>query len=1201
MRRLFSLLGWLVFSAIVAATVIVIAIDVGFQRDRLRDAALSIVRDELGLEVAVDRVDGRASRGLELHGVRIGPEAAPLAEIDRVRAEWRIWRWLLDDELRIERIEVERARLSLERDADGRWRTLDDVLDRLADRQPPAPAADAEALPPILVRRLAIRDSQIALTATSTDASDPNDGAEGADRIVFAVEAEATGIRPDTEVGLPVERADLELELVEAMRVGSTLPALDAARIIVGLTAEGGLSTTLEARGPGLTLDATVEGTTGTPGPVRFALRVDDLGSLARWVPRAENLLGRARIEGELEGFRLDAPTIFERDALDGRLTVDAAIDGLPPIRGRSLPPGLLEIQARARVDAGRILVEGATLSHARGLQATLSGTASQTHLEDASVAARVEDLGVWTRALLPEVEDLRGRTLELTADLDGPIDAPSGAVVVNARGLTLGDLAPTDLAVSLRRNGTAPARLHALAWATGSPRPDPRAPSVPLRIEAEIDPVGRRATFGAAFDGTFVSQSGAVPTPFSGAFTLDGRTEAEGDGLRVEAQLRGEEVIVDTTSFGSLDLAGRTRAPATPDRIEVDLTRLETGTGSARFPRIRLERPASLTLEASQRWKIDDLAFALDFEDEGTVESVSTDFDAEGPVESGSTDGGPNPGAAIVLTADGRAGTPDSVALVLRALPIEAITAHLEAPPPLSGRLSLEARLDARNGVLFTAGEGTIEAPTLAARSFDDVSLSWETNEEAKATLSRLVVQMAAATPIEIEARLPLVPSDPERIRGAVLNQTTFVAKLDGFDLALLAPAIPRTLRDPAGELRGRLEGRLEDGRPRLSGRLEVADAGITVPLLRRRFAPLDGLAVLDESRLELRELRLGDDEAGARLTGFVDLAPDAGLPIDAELALLNLPVSRSPLLHADVDGRLSLSGSLARPKIEGRLTLPGVRVRVPAAQDPLLREIRLTAAAGDALVESAPGADDFVTSSFIDVEFEVPEGARIRGQGAHLYVKGNARIASRPGEALRVFGEGEVVNGTYTLQGRRFQVRRGSVRLVGDREVDPVLDVEARLPTGDIVAIVDVTGRLSSPIVRLRSEPERSEQDVLAYLIFGRPADEVGASQSGAMDAAAARLVAGVAERELRELLGDAMPVDSIEIGADDEGNTSELGFGKYLQPNLYLRYVHVLGDEPADRVGVEYRVNDLISVGSSVSTTGDAGLDLILRHDF
>ena len=77
--------------------------------------------------------------------------------------------------------------------------------------------------------------------------------------------------------------------------------------------------------------------------------------------------------------------------------------------------------------------------------------------------------------------------------------------------------------------------------------------------------------------------------------------------------------------------------------------------------------------------------------------------------------------------------------------------------------------------------------------------------------------------------------------------------------------------------------------------------------------------------------------------------------------------------------------------------------------------------------------------------------------------------------------------------------------------------------------------------------------------------------------------------------------MPVDSIEIGADDEGNTSELGFGKYLQPNLYLRYVHTLGDEPADRVGVEYRVNDLISVGSSVSTTGDAGLDLILRHDF
>ncbi|HKK51970.1 MAG TPA: translocation/assembly module TamB domain-containing protein, partial [Myxococcota bacterium] len=86
-----------------------------------------------------------------------------------------------------------------------------------------------------------------------------------------------------------------------------------------------------------------------------------------------------------------------------------------------------------------------------------------------------------------------------------------------------------------------------------------------------------------------------------------------------------------------------------------------------------------------------------------------------------------------------------------------------------------------------------------------------------------------------------------------------------------------------------------------------------------------------------------------------------------------------------------------------------------------------------------------------------------------------------------------------------------------------------------------------------------------------------------------------------QLREVLGDAMPVDTIEIGADEEGRTSELGFGKYLSRNLFFRYVHILGDEPSDQVSLEYRLNDSFSVGSSVSTTGDAGLDLIFRRDF
>jgi translocation and assembly module TamB len=345
-----------------------------------------------------------------------------------------------------------------------------------------------------------------------------------------------------------------------------------------------------------------------------------------------------------------------------------------------------------------------------------------------------------------------------------------------------------------------------------------------------------------------------------------------------------------------------------------------------------------------------------------------------------------------------------------------------------------------------------------------------------------------------------------------------------------------------------------------------------------------------------------VGGAEEHASLTGSIRFPAEGSPEIEGALSLEHFPLSRSRVASMDVLGEVRLKGTLARPVVRGRVAIEEARIGVPAADDPILKEILVARGSmNGGLTEAPPGEREPFDGAHVDVEFRVPGSTRVRGQGANLFVEGDARVVKLPGEDVRIRGEARVVNGTYTFQGRRFQVRRGRVLLTGDQRLDPVLDVEARLPVAEIVAIVEISGRLSSPVVRLRSEPPRSDQDVLAYLLFGRPADEVGAAGGTRFEAAAARLVAGVAERELREVLGDAMPVDAIEIGADAEGNTSELGFGKYLSRNLYLRYVRVLGDEPADRVGAEYRLNDNFSIGSSVSTTGEAGLDLILRHDF
>lgn len=1230
MRRLLAGIGWLILAVVLAATIGVIAIDVGFQRDRLLALAAEAAQDALGVEVEIEHATGRASRGLELRGIRIGPEDAPLAEIDRLRAEWRIWRWLRDETLRVDRVAIEGAKISLERDAEGRWRTLDALRETFAPDSETAETSSDASTRPIAVTRATLRDSVLAIRLDPTRDPAATPDLAIADSLTFSIEGEWDELRSEATSSLPFERSALVAELVDASAAGGAVPLLEDARIELTLEGDRSLEARVSARGPDLALDADVAGPLESPGPLHFALEASDLARLTPWLPELAGLDGRGTARGTLEGFSLAGADGFDPATLSGEIAADATLTRLPPIDGRSWPEGEAALRVNGRFDGERVEIETATLRHDAGLRLEVVGTGTPGRIEQGIVTAEVDDLTRWARLIDASSGPSATGAVRARARVSGPVAALRGEASLSGVNLVVAGRPLGDLELSVVRQGEAPADVSLSIDARDAARPDPgdadgAEPSSRRRLtlSARVDPRSRDATFEATADGRFLAQVAPELVPVRGSYALEGDAAMETTGLDFDVRLRGTQVVVDEQPLGDITLAARSRTPATRERValEVAAFRVDGAQG-----RLALAAPARLDYGPGAAWSIAGLAIDIDVDgepDAGARTDANTDANTDAGADdadreetrpeslaAGASDserlaeGGSSserrPPARIRLDAAGHGAMPDRVELAGDALALGDLTRLMEQPLPLGGRVSFETTL-VRDGARFeTTGQGQIDQPSFGRQTFDAMSVEWQSAPEG--VNAQVTLSMPRSTPLALEAQLPPIAADASGSWRAAWEQAAFVARLDGFDLALLAPFLPRTLRDPGGRVSGRIERKQGPGGARLDGAFQLTDAGITVPLLRRRFTPISGVATLRDERLVLSELRLGQPGKGATLRGELRLDSEDETPIEAVIHFDQLPISRSAVLHADVDGRVEVGGTLSTPRITGSLTLPGVRVRVPAAEDPVLREIRLSANGGQTeLVERTATSSDFVTSSYLDVTLEVPDDARIRGQGVHLYVEGRARLSSKPGEPLRVFGEAEVVNGTYTLQGRRFRVRRGSVRLVGDREIDPVLDIEAHYPVDDITAIVDISGRLSAPIIRLSSEPSRSEQDVLSYLLFGRPADEIGGAQGGSMDAAAARLFAGVAERELREVLGDAMPVDSIEIGADDEGNTSELGFGKYLRPNLYLRYVHVLGDEPADRLGVEYRVNDLFSVGSSVSTTGDAGLDLILRHDF
>jgi autotransporter translocation and assembly factor TamB len=120
-----------------------------------------------------------------------------------------------------------------------------------------------------------------------------------------------------------------------------------------------------------------------------------------------------------------------------------------------------------------------------------------------------------------------------------------------------------------------------------------------------------------------------------------------------------------------------------------------------------------------------------------------------------------------------------------------------------------------------------------------------------------------------------------------------------------------------------------------------------------------------------------------------------------------------------------------------------------------------------------------------------------------------------------------------------------------------------------------------------------------VISYLVFGRPASELGGSEQKGVDHAAAAMAAGMAAAELQRALGDALPFDTLDINYDQSG-AGEVGVGKYIHRDVFVRYGHSLGDEADDEIQIEWRLDEHWSLQNTVSRR-DSGGDVVFTIEY
>lgn len=392
-----------------------------------------------------------------------------------------------------------------------------------------------------------------------------------------------------------------------------------------------------------------------------------------------------------------------------------------------------------------------------------------------------------------------------------------------------------------------------------------------------------------------------------------------------------------------------------------------------------------------------------------------------------------------------------------------------------------------------------------------------------------------------------------------------------------------------------GRLDGVL--AKPRFWGEVQLDDG---------RFAIRNSPVIVDEMSARIDVLgdkadisgQLKSGSGGATLTGQGDWTGEPRL----ELALKGdrFSLRQEPQLIAEISPDLYLV------LVPGQLTLNGT-VRVPYARINLKSvPARTVSLSPDVeIIETEEGQlrariarKSKGIAIYADVELALGDDVFFNGYGVIGGLNGGMRLRQSPQRGLEAVGEiGLDKESRYEAYGQKLKVRHGQLVFAGNI-TQPGIDAEAIKEVDDKIVGISVQGRANAPEATLFSEPAMAQEEMLSYLILGRPLASRSQGNNDAMLAAAAIKLGARGGQGLTSGIGNVLGVQDLSLDADGSGDDTQVKVSGYLSPDLYLSYgVGVF--TPVNKVTLRYQIRPKLYL-EAVSSLENA-IDLFYNFRF
>ena len=394
-------------------------------------------------------------------------------------------------------------------------------------------------------------------------------------------------------------------------------------------------------------------------------------------------------------------------------------------------------------------------------------------------------------------------------------------------------------------------------------------------------------------------------------------------------------------------------------------------------------------------------------------------------------------------------------------------------------------------------------------------------------------------------------------------------------------------------------LSGTLD--RPQITGDARITEGRYENVRIGAILKDIQAHLTAEGPTVKLVELTATDGASGRlEASGGIVLEGKKKSPYQVRFELKEMNLIRQDLIDAGFSGWLAVEGDTEKAGLSGEIRIDRAEVNVPGNLSPGFVDVDMVEVNTTEKTPPKPKKSGPKFNMALNLKVISPGRFFVRGQGADSEWKGTLAIGGSTAQP-RINGDFNVIRGRYVFLDRRFTLSEGTLLFDGSYPPAPVLNVLAETTIKSVVIQVRITGSARSPKIALESDPTLPQDEILAYILFGRALDKMTPMQALSLANATRKLAlgGGGSGNGIMDQTRELLHLDELEIKKSDSGGTS-VGAGKYLNEKVYVEAEKGL-DAGSGKLSLEIEITPNISLETEVGDDSQSGVGLNWKKDY